>query len=46
VGQGRTALEAVSLVRELSPQLLFLDVQMPGLDGLGVIKKVAGTVRR
>jgi two-component system, LytTR family, response regulator LytT len=40
VGQGRNGLEAVSLVRELNPHLVFLDVQMPGLDGFGVIKKL------
>jgi two-component system, LytTR family, response regulator LytT len=33
-------LEAVSLIAELEPDLVFLDVQMPGLDGLGVIRKV------
>src|SRR5208337_2021038 len=26
--------------KELSPDLVFLDVQMPGLDGFGVIKKL------
>jgi two-component system, LytTR family, response regulator LytT len=40
VGLGKNGLEAVSLVRELNPRLVFLDVQMPGLDGLGVIKKL------
>jgi two-component system LytT family response regulator/two-component system response regulator LytT len=40
VGQGKNGLEAVSLIRDLEPQLVFLDVQMPGLDGFGVIKKV------
>jgi two-component system LytT family response regulator/two-component system response regulator LytT len=40
VGQGKNGLEAVSLIRELNPQLVFLDVQMPGLDGFGVIKKL------
>ena len=40
VGQGKNGLEAVSLVRELNPQLVLLDVQMPGLDGLGVIKRL------
>jgi two-component system LytT family response regulator/two-component system response regulator LytT len=33
-------LEAINLIRELEPDLVFLDVQMPGLDGLGVIKKL------
>ena len=40
VAQGKNGVEAVSLVREYSPDLLFLDVQMPGLDGFGVIKKL------
>ncbi|HUX09397.1 MAG TPA: LytTR family transcriptional regulator DNA-binding domain-containing protein [Terriglobia bacterium] len=40
VGQGKNGLEAVSLVRDLNPNLVFLDVQMPGLDGFGVIKKL------
>ena len=40
VGQGKNGVEAVSLIRELNPQLVFLDVQMPGLDGFGVIKKL------
>jgi len=33
-------LEAVRLIQELEPELVFLDVQMPGLDGLGVIAKL------
>ncbi len=33
-------LEAVSLIEQLEPELVFLDVQMPGLDGLAVISKV------
>lgn len=41
VGQARNGLEAVSLIKEKSPDLVFLDVQMPGLDGFGVIKKLA-----
>ncbi len=40
VGQGKNGVEAVNLVKELNPQVVFLDVQMPGLDGLGVIKKL------
>ena len=33
-------LEAVKLIEDLDPDLVFLDVQMPGLDGLGVIQKL------
>jgi len=40
VGQGKNGLEAVHMIKELSPQAVFLDVQMPGLDGFGVIKKL------
>jgi len=41
VAQGKNGLEAVSLIKEHNPDLVFLDVQMPGLDGFGVIKKLA-----
>jgi two-component system response regulator LytT len=40
VAQGKNGVEAVSLIKEHSPDLVFLDVQMPGLDGFGVIKKL------
>ena len=40
VGQGKNGLEGVNLIREHNPDLVFLDVQMPGLDGFGVIKKL------
>jgi two-component system response regulator LytT len=40
VGTGKNGLEAVRLIEKLEPDLAFLDVQMPGLDGLGVIRKV------
>jgi len=40
VGQGENGLDAISLIREHNPDLVFLDVQMPGLDGFGVIKKL------
>ena len=40
VAQGKNGVEAVNLIKETSPDILFLDVQMPGLDGFGVIKKL------
>src|SRR5919109_1939897 len=40
VAQGKNGVEGVNLIREHSPDLVFLDVQMPGLDGFGVIKKL------
>ncbi|HTS52113.1 MAG TPA: response regulator, partial [Burkholderiales bacterium] len=40
IAQGKNGVEAVNLIKEFSPELVFLDVQMPGLDGFGVIKKL------
>jgi two-component system, LytTR family, response regulator LytT len=40
VGTARNGLQAVELIHELEPDLVFLDVQMPGLDGLGVIRRL------
>jgi two-component system, LytTR family, response regulator LytT len=40
VAQGKNGLEAINLIKEHNPDLVFLDVQMPGLDGFGVIKKL------
>jgi two-component system response regulator LytT len=40
VAQGKNGLEGVSLIKEHNPDIVFLDVQMPGLDGFGVIKKL------
>jgi DNA-binding LytR/AlgR family response regulator len=40
VAQGKNGVEAVNLIREHNPDLVFLDVQMPGLDGFGVLKKL------
>src|SRR5947209_5715211 len=40
VAQAANGLEAVTLVKQHHPDLLILDVQMPGLDGFGVIKKL------
>jgi len=40
IGQGKNGVEAVSLIKEHSPDLVFLDVKLPGLDGFGVLKKL------
>jgi len=40
IGQGKNGVEAVALIKEHTPDLVFLDVQMPGLDGFGVLKKL------
>lgn len=40
VAQGRNGLEAVALIKEHEPDLVFLDVQMPGLDGFAALQKL------
>jgi two-component system response regulator LytT len=40
VGAAGNGLEALDLIQKLEPDLVFLDVQMPGLDGLGVVRKL------
>jgi two-component system response regulator LytT len=37
---------AVKLIEQTEPELVFLDVQMPGLDGLGVISAVANKLEQ
>jgi len=40
VAQGANGIEAVELIEEHHPDMVFLDVQMPGLDGFAVIQKL------
>src|SRR5215813_6313147 len=40
IATASNGLEAVKLIEDLEPDLVFLDVQMPGLDGMGVIRKL------
>lgn len=40
-GQSRNGREALEAVREQSPDLMFLDVQMPGMDGFDVLKNMS-----
>ena len=40
LAQGTNGIEAVELIRLHRPDVVFLDVQMPGLDGFAVLKKL------
>lgn len=42
-GQSRNGREALAAVREQSPDLMFLDVQMPGMDGFEVLRRLSGS---
>src|SRR5499426_4604659 len=38
IGEAANGVEAVELIERLSPDLAMLDLQMPELDGLGVVR--------
>ncbi len=40
VGEAQNGLEAVDAIRRLQPDLVFLDIQMPGMTGFEVIEEV------
>jgi two-component system LytT family response regulator/two-component system response regulator LytT len=40
LAEGANGIEAVALIEEHRPDLVFLDVQMPGLDGFAVIQRL------
>ena len=42
VGETARGDDAVALVRQLQPDLVILDIKMPGLDGLAAARQIAG----
>ncbi len=40
IATGSNGLQAVDLIQQMEPELVFLDVHMPGLDGMGVVRKL------
>jgi two-component system LytT family response regulator/two-component system response regulator LytT len=46
LAQGSNGIEAVDLIRSHKPDVVFLDVRMPGLDGFAVLKKVLAHDRK
>jgi two-component system LytT family response regulator len=44
IGECETGTDAIQAITEHSPDLLFLDVQMPGIDGFGVLASIPAPV--
>jgi two-component system LytT family response regulator len=44
VGEAQDGLEAVEKIEELQPDLLFLDIELPGLTGFEVLQSIPPTV--
>src|SRR5882724_921118 len=42
-GEARDGLEAVEKIEELKPELVFLDIELPGLTGFEVLQALRGT---
>ncbi len=42
VGEATNGREAVKEIKAVTPDLVFLDIQMPGLDGFGVVRALLG----
>ena len=42
VGEAADGVQALKMIRALSPQLIFMDIQMPELTGLDVVRQLAG----
>jgi two-component system, LytTR family, response regulator LytT len=40
IATGNNGLQGLELIQKLEPELVFLDVQMPGLDGMGVVRQL------
>ena len=45
VGECSNGYEAASSIKELAPDLVFLDIEMPGINGLDVVRSLSGRWR-
>ena len=42
VGEANNGVDAIKVINEFKPDLIFLDIQMPGLSGFQVLPKTTG----
>jgi len=45
IGEAANGLEALEQVKELHPDLVFLDIQMPGINGFDVLEHMSSDIR-
>ena len=45
VGEARDGLEALAHIESLTPDLVFMDIRMPELDGFGVVRAIPSTMK-
>lgn len=43
VGEAADALEAISLIKKTAPQLVLLDIEMPGMSGIDLVKALGNS---
>ena len=44
IGEAEDGESALEAIRELEPDIVFLDIQMPGVDGFGVLEQLRDEV--
>ena len=44
IGEAQDGLEAIEKIEELRPELLFLDIEMPGIKGFEVLRSIPSAI--